>query len=170
MMTLAELLEDKVYREFFTTKPKMPSVHPSRLPWRVYVQRSSGGSWAKKDFHTYVEAFKFLKPRITSIHDATIQSRGVAFDPPVKIVKVVKGGKPVIDPTTKKPKIKRLVWAPVLPELEGRHEWCPYCRRPTVFAWFSRHHAFPKGYEIATPYQRCVICGASERLLRAWLR
>jgi hypothetical protein len=165
MITLRELLEDKQYREFFTTRPDPPRVIlPHEMPWRVNIQRQTAGGWARKDFHTYIEAFKFLKPRLKEVHDAAIQSRGVAYHPPFKVVRVVRNGKPVLD-EKKKPVLRRLVWTPKLPGDEEPHIWCTYCRRPTVFRWYSKHHAFPKGYAIETPYQRCCICGASERLV-----
>lgn len=165
MLTLRELLEDKVYREYFTSRPILPAnIHPDLKLWRVYVQRETEGPWAKKEFHDYVQAFKFLKPYLKTCHDATIQSKGIAFAPPFKVVRVVRKGKPVLD-DKQKPVVRRVVWRPLMPTDEQPHRWCPYCRRPTVFAWFAKHHAFPKGYTIATPYQRCVICGASERLV-----
>lgn len=170
MITLSELLADKQYREFFVTKPTMPGlVHQDMKPWRVYVQRESSGPWAKKEFHTYIEAFRFLKPRLKDIHDGTIQSKGIAWSPPHKVVKVMvrdtRGRKVQKQDDRGKPVYRRLVWQPTLPADEEIHQWCTYCRRPTVFRWFSKHHAFPRGYEFTTPYQRCAICGASERLV-----
>lgn len=163
MMTIHELLEDKTYKEFFTTRPQIPQVHPDQIPWRVYVQREANGGWAKKEFALYTAAFKFLKPYLKTCHDAAIQSKGVAYQPPARTVRITKNGKPVM--VDGKPKLRRIVWQPKLPYDEVPHTWCTYCRRPTVFAWFSKHHAFPKGYELVTPYQRCVICGTSERLV-----
>lgn len=168
MITIHELLQDKLYKEFFLTNPIVPAYWPTildRMPWRVYVQRRVDGPWAKKDFHTYKQAFKFLRPWLPKAHDATIQSRGMAYDPPFKVVRITRGGKPVLDERGKQ-KLRRVIWAPTLPLGEEIHVWCTYCRRPTVFRWFSYHHAFPKGYKISTPYQRCVICGTSERVVK----
>lgn len=167
MITIHELLEDKVYREFFTTPPLMP-VHLPEIPsanyWRVYGQRAVDGPWGKREFHTYAAAFRFFKKLKPTLHDGTIQSKGIAWQPPFKVYKVVKGGKPVLDEKGKQV-YRRVTWSMKLPAIEEPHLWCTYCRRPTVFRWFTRHHAFPKGYDIATPYQRCTICGASERLV-----
>jgi hypothetical protein len=165
MLTLRELLADKVYREFFTTPPDMPrNVHPDLRPWRVYVQSEQHGRWAKKDFATYKDAFRFLKPRLKEVYDATIQSRGIAWGPPARVVRVKRNGKILLDEKGKVV-LRRIVWQPILPEAEEPHRWCPYCRRPTVFAWFSRHHAFPRGFEFDLALLRCTICGASERLV-----
>lgn len=164
MLTLRELLADKIYKEFFTTPPEMPVIPvPELQRWRVYVQRETGGKWAKKDFVRYRDAFKFLKPRLREVHDATIQSRGIAFPPPARVVKIRKNGQLLRDDKGKLI-LRRIVWQPILPEAEEPHRWCPYCRRPTVFGWFSKHHAFPPGFEFDLAIQRCTICGISERL------
>lgn len=165
MLTLRELLTDKIYREFFITVPEMPAnLHPSQTPWRVYVQKELHGRWARRDFNQYRDAFKFLKPLLKDAHDATIQSRGIAFSPPARVVKVKRNGQLLRDEKGKVV-LRRIVWQPILPEAEEPHRWCPYCRRPTVFGWFSKHHAFSSGFEFDLALQRCTICGASERLI-----
>jgi len=164
VITLRELLEDKVYREFFTTMPQMPrNLHPDAMPWRVYVQRKMDGPWGKREFHTYKEAFKFLKPHIKTTYNAAIQSKGIQFEAPFKVYRLVKGGKPLLDANGKQ-RYRRVVWVPQLDLTDAPHLWCPYCRRPTVFSWFSKHHAFPKGSVFDLSLRRCAICGASERL------
>jgi hypothetical protein len=80
MITLSELLQDKKFKEYFLDAPRsMPGAGP--LPWRVWAQREVDGSWGKKDFPTYVEAFKFLKPKIGQWHNAALASRAVAYGP-----------------------------------------------------------------------------------------
>lgn len=170
MITLPELLEDKVYRKFFTTPVRLPPQHPLAAPqWRVHVQRESDGRWGHKDFRKYSQAFKFLKPYLKTCHDATIQSRGIAYDPPTRWVRVTRGGKPILIPDPHSgemvPKIKKIDWIPKLPEGEDQHVWCPYCRRPTVFTWFSKHHAFGSSGTFDPSLRRCTICGSSERLV-----
>lgn len=168
MLTLNELLEDKTYREFFLTKPTLAAIPRTAEPWRVYIQTEVDGRWGRKDFWKYGEAFKFLKPRLYDIHDATIQSRGVAFQPPHRIVAITRGGKRVMVRAADGhlyPKTKIVPWKPKLPADEVPHEWCPYCRRPVIIAWFSKHHSF-KGRVFDPGLRRCIICGASELLMR----
>lgn len=163
MLTIHELLEDKTYKEFFLKPPAMPVVYRQQQmkPWRLYVQREADGGWAKKDFATYVETFKAFKKYRPDVHDASITSRAVAFAPPHRFVRikgqyreVVKGGK-----KTKIQVVKLVVWKPKLPPEESAHEWCTYCRRPTIFRYFSRHHAFGKEMSITQEELRCSICG-----------
>lgn len=168
MITLNELLEDKIYKEFLLTRPRLKALPRTSEPWRVYIQLKPDGSWAKKDFWKYGEAFKFLKPRLHEIHDATIQSRGVAFSAPHQVVKITRNGKRVMvrgSDGILRPKTKIVLWRPQLPSDETAHEWCPYCRRPVIIAWFTKHHSF--GNRVFDPgLRRCIICGASELLMR----
>lgn len=183
MITLPELLEDARYRKFFQTPPKMLKPLPGQLPWRVLVQRKSGGPWAKKEVATYADAFRIIRNtrRAGTLHDGTIQSRGIPFGPPQRIVKVTKGGRPVyhlkdgkrvLDADGRPIQVTRTVdwdWRPLLPATEDAHDWCTYCRRPTVFRWFRSHHALrTAGLQgLADPSdRRCSICGAREAFVR----
>lgn len=163
MITIHELLEDKAYKEFFLRRPAMPRVYgeQGKLPWRVYVQREADGRWAKKDLPTYREAFEFFKKWRDNMHDGAIASRPVAFAPPNKLVRV-KGKYQVGSDGVNRQVTIPVIWKPKLPAEETFHEWCPYCRRPTIFKWFSSHHAFPKGEAFDTAARRCTICGIRE--------
>ena len=163
MLTIHELLQDKQYREFFLNAPPMPTVYrvQQMSPWRVYIQREADGAWAKKDLPTYREAFQLFKRYKPDIHDAAICSRAVAFPPPHRLVRikgqyreVVRRGKKETVQVT-----KLVVWKPRLPVDETAHHWCTYCRRPTVFRYFSKHHAFEKDMGITQDELRCTICG-----------
>lgn len=171
MIRLIELLDDKRYREYFLKVPALPQVKRIAPPWRLYVQRETDGPWARKEFNTYREAFQNLKSRyLKESHDACIQSKGTAFDPPYRIVKVTRGG--IVQMTkgpNPQPITRVVIWKPQLPPDETAHRWCPYCRRPTIFGWFSHHHAFPRGTTLAydPSLKRCTICGASENLVMA---
>lgn len=144
----------------------MPTVYRQRqmTPWRVYIQREADGGWAKKDLPTYREAFELFKRYRPTIHDAAINSRSVAFAPPHRLVRIKgkyrevvrKGKKQTVQVT------KLVVWKPKLPPEEGPHLWCTYCRRPTVFRYFSIHHAFGKTMPISQEHLRCSICGIRE--------
>lgn len=160
MITIHELLEDKTYKAFFLSKPLMPTVYAARgkLPWRLYVQLEADGRWSKKDLPSYSEAFKLFKKYRDDAHDAAIVSRPVAFAPPNRLVRV-RGQYLIGSDGVKRQVIKPVVWKPKLPGDEVIHEWCCYCRRPTIFRWFSRHHAFPKGETFDIGARRCTICG-----------
>lgn len=174
MLTIHELLEDKQYKEFFLKQPQMPPIYrqQQKSPWRVYIQRELDGPWAKKDLPSYTEAFKLFKRYKPDIHDAAICSRAVAFAPPYRFVRI-KGQYREVVRKGKKEKVqvtKLVVWKPQLPQEESPHRWCTYCRRPTVFRYFSRHHAFGKEMSISQADLRCTICGIREdgmpRLIR----
>lgn len=172
MITIRELLEDPTYRQFLQTKPKLPkgSTDPELMkspPWVVYVQKQSGGGWAKKEFWKYSEAFNFLKQMLRAgIHDGTINNRRNDTLPPSRWVRIkgkfVRGSDGVLRQAT-----REVVWKPKIPADEEFHTWCKFCRRPTVFKYFRRHKAF-----IGTPMEdfmdptipRCCICGASSRI------
>ena len=161
MMTIHELLEDKTYREWFLKPPPMPVVYKQigAQPWRVYLQIDE--RWRKKDAGTYREAFGIFKDYKHLARDAAIVSKSVAFSPPHRMARI--RGKYVIDKRTgKKVQVTKLVvWSPKVPMDEAEmHTWCPYCRRPTVFKYFSRHHAFT-GFNTLNlnTTMRCTICG-----------
>lgn len=168
MITLPELLKDPRYKKFFCTVPKQG---PSAMNWRIYVQRKVDGPWARRDYAKYSEAFKRIKRELEAgnLHDGTIQSRGIAYAPPERIVKVTKGGRPILvkNPSTGQliPKTAVVVWRPKLMPEDEQHIWCVYCRRPTVFKWFLNHHALrnsPVAGCIDPADRRCTICGARE--------
>lgn len=182
MITLNELLEDPIYREFFRTVPKTVKAKPGQLPWRVYIQRDVDGPWAKKELETYADAFRLIaKYRANNrLHDGAIQSRGIAFAPPQRVARLTQNGKPVfhvkdgkrvLGPDGKPVRKTVLVdWKPRLEAADEAHEWCTYCRRPTVVRWFRSHHSL-RGTAVEglvdPADRRCTICGAREDLLRA---
>lgn len=173
MITLVELLDDPRYKKFFTTIPKVnPAIAAN---WRLYIQRKADGPWARKDYSDYADAFrKFAKElKRGAVHDGTIQSRGIAYSPPQRIVAVTSGGRPVYIKDSKGSRIQKtavVVWRPRLPAEEEAHSWCTYCRRPTVFKWFLAHHALNKSpvAKLVDPAdRRCTICGAREEFIRS---
>lgn len=174
MITLPELLDDKRYREFFSRVPKQG---PTPMNWRIYVQRKSEGPWAKKDFASYADAFRRIAKELKEgrLHDGTIQSRGIAYAPPERIVRVTKNGRPVLVKDSKGNLVDKtaiVVWRPKLPADEEEHHWCTYCRRPTVFRWFAAHHTLrnsPVTGCIDPTDRRCTICGGREEFIRSTL-
>lgn len=172
MITLPEMLKDKRFKEFFCSVPKQPA--NAKNNWRVYVQRKSDGNWARKDFDRYADAFRLVAKQLKAgnLHDGTIQSRGIAYAPPQRIVAVVRGGKPVYQVRKDGKRIQKtavVIWKPKLAADEEPHTWCTYCRRPTVFRWFNSHHSF-RGTVLEgllnPADMRCLICGGREEFIR----
>ncbi len=167
MITIHELLEDPVYKAYFCKVPNGRLLNPHHRPWRVFIQKKDG-KWGKKDFAKYSDAFKFLKKWLPHCHDAAIMSKARRYDPPTRFVALKKHGKPLYvmgSDGVKRRKTKMVVWQPKLFAGDEHHDWCPYCRRPTIRAWFSKHHNFPSGI-YNTSELRCVICGAPEGFVR----
>lgn len=172
-----ELLEDPTFRKFVVTKPDLPPAASigGRLPWRLWVQREAGGRWAKKDFTSYGEAARALKSYLKTAHDLALGSRSVAFKIPGRWVNLSKGGQPVYLRDAKNQivvrdgvKVRKQKF--VAMSLPPGHAWCIYCRRPTVFTWFSRHHAFSKELQdlFRRDEERCTICGITENNPHDW--
>jgi hypothetical protein len=180
MITMQELLEDKKFREFMTTKPKVPvsAQHSILSPmWVVYVRLHPNQAWKRRSFERYSEAFKFMKVCLgKSVHDLAIHNKRVAFDPPRKLVRIK--GKFVTGPDgVQRQATKFIDWQPKLLGVEETHEWCMYCRRPTVFKRYSKHPAIQKDrpaslwdIPLDDSVRRCCICGCSERIAIPWQR
>jgi len=167
MLTIHELLKDPAYRAYFLRVPALPAHYTEeKKPWKLYVQlKADPRVWRSKRFGTYAAAFAYFKKNREKIYDAAINCPAMQHQPPNKIVKV-KGklfkGKPVT---------RMIVWKPKMPidEFED-HFWCGFCRRPTVFRRVTTHHALPLsklgGLPIDPELMRCVICGASENIVK----
>jgi hypothetical protein len=172
MIVISELLDDKTYRQWFLTKPKMPTAPRLAPPWRLYVQLERGSHWRKKDCWSYAEAVKaFAQLRKRGLHDAAITCRPIAWEPPTRVVKI-KGQFHTGADGVKRPVTKEIVWKVRLPAGEDHHLWCPYCRRPTVFRTFTSHHAFTGANKaLMDPGAvRCTICGIRQEGLGSWAR
>lgn len=163
---MSELLKDPTYRKFLETKPSTPRVSrdPKVVkspPWVVYVQKEANGSWGKKEFWKYSEAFHFFKIWMRrGAHDATINNKRVPTNPPSRLVRIK--GKFVVGSDGKsRQATKYLVWKPPLQPEDEVHHWCKYCRRPTVFKYFTKHKRLGR---VDATVRRCCICGASERI------
>lgn len=177
-MTINELLEDQQFKKYFLTVPKLPPVPRTSPPWRLYV-KDHDGLWRKRDFDKYSEAVK-LFARLRSagkVQDAAVTCRPVAFGPPTRTVKLTKNGKPLMVKTSRGAMIQATKdinwsWAKLLSGDDESHNWCPYCRRPTIFTWFSQHHAIVGAHRsyMDTSARRCTICGIRLEGIGAWAR
>lgn len=137
-MRLLNLLKnDPIYKGWFQ-KPPAPFkvfVPTQNRPWRVFVQEKANGKWVKIDTPGYAQAYTQVKARLRDSWDLTIHSCPQAWNPPV--VKI--GKKRFYNP------------------MPLGHNWCSFCRRPTVFRRFKRHHNIPCA--ISSEEKRCNICG-----------
>lgn len=164
LITIKELLRDKQYREYFLKPPTLPEHYtPDKLPWKLLILKKGETKWRSKRFGTYKEAFDALKTLLPTIENAAINCPALGFMPPMQTFRV--RGK--IDPKTKKPKLVTKVWKPRLTSDMGDHHWCPYCRRPSIFRYATLARASSGGRIIppGEPVLRCIICGASERVV-----
>jgi hypothetical protein len=182
LITLPELLDDPMYRKFFLTVPKVYKPLPGGKPWRAFIRQRPDGPWAKKEFERYAEAFDLIKKyrKLGKLYDGAIQSRSIAYGPPERVARVVKGGKPVYHTRDGKrilgadgkpiQKTVTIAWRPKLEATEEAHLWCTFCRRPTVFKWFLSHHMV-KTWNlhglVDVGDRRCTICGAKEEFVQS---
>jgi hypothetical protein len=160
---MSELLKDKVFKEFMLTKPKVPRVmkRMGGTPWVVYVQQEVDGPWGKKEFETYGPAFQFFKAWLKrGAHDLAINNRRIGFDPPLRFARI-RGKYITGSDGVRRQATKAIPWKPRLDSGDPDHKWCRYCRRPTIFKYYSKH----KRLTMVDPtVRRCCICGASERI------
>jgi hypothetical protein len=149
-----ELLEDKVFKAWFNRIPKTqppPSLHrPPKPAWVVYVQRERDGGWARARFHKYTEAHRYVSKHYKKVWDLALGCHRRDYGPPLIVVSQ-NGHK------------RNALWRGVP---EG-HQWCGYCRRPTVFRFFSFHHSLGS---VADYEPRCSICGVRAVFLKNWYR
>lgn len=150
LIPLKEQLRDPIFRRWMTKTPRLRNIGSSE-PWCVFVQKSVEGGWARKLFPEYREAYRFIAARINDFPDLTLNSRRQLFKPPIIIGDK---GKPVY-------RLPQLKLAPDAP-----HQWCPYCRRLSIFKPFARHHALPGMLLRYIP--RCMICGIPQQSIRRY--
>lgn len=159
LITIKELLRDPQYRDYFIKAPKLPdhmTNNPAILPWKLYVLKRGENNWRSKRFHTYREAFAGLKKMLPVIDNGAINCPALSFLPPFKNYTIKSTGKQV----TK-------LWQPKIDSDMADHKWCPHCRRPTIFHMAMKPFVSPSGTKIplGEPMMRCMICGASERVV-----
>lgn len=163
LITIKELLADPDFKKFFLAIPKLPDHYtPANLPWKLIVLKPGETVWRSKRFGTYGEAFAGFKKMLPSIENAAINCPPLTFMPPVKRYRV----KGKLDKKKKLLIITKL-WVPPIPGEMEQHLWCPHCRRPSIFR-NATTTVKPKGNFSAMagePAVRCIICGASDRII-----
>lgn len=165
---MSELVRDPLYKRYLQTKPELPPVMRSKKmmsspPWVVYVQKKTDGPWGKKEFWKYSEAFNFLKKALKhGVHDAALNCKRMGFEPPLRFARI-RGKYVVGSDGIRRQATKPVYWTvPVALQLDQPdHYWCMYCRRPTVFKYFTSHKRLKR---VDNTVRRCTICGASERI------
>lgn len=173
MITLRELLQDSAYKQYFLKVPKLPGHYtPESLPWKLMILKVGEKQWRVKKFGTYPEAFEAVKKLLKNpdIFDMVINCPGLDWQPPIRVFKAKVKGK--LDKNNNPVIVTRAqVWKPKIDSDMQPHNWCPYCRRPTVFKYFETHPSMTKqrvgrrGSGVDPTLLRCTICGASERLV-----
>lgn len=128
-------MKDSLFNAWTERVPTLKPNSATSPAWWVYLCRD--GKWKRASLKKYKKALKFLHK--AKYEDFSIHSKRQPFNPPV-----------VRDKTTG----EKSYWR----RFPKDHIWCHYCRRPTVFATFKKHHAVPPIY--CTSYEpRCTICG-----------
>jgi hypothetical protein len=173
MITLRELLDDPAYKAYFLKIPRLPKHYtPDSMPWKLMVLKNGEDQWRVKRFGKYSDAFAALKKLLHNddIYDMVINCPALDFQPPIRVFKVKlkgktdKNGQPIIQQRAE-------VWKPQIQADMPTHYWCPYCRRPTAFGYFTSHKSMTKqrvgnlGANVDPSVMRCYICGASEMLV-----
>lgn len=129
--TFKLLVEHPEYRKFVRTMPTIPANMRQGRPWAVWAI-THNARWRGGLFESYVDAWGATLKAMRNTEkyrDVALVSRRQLFEPP----------------------------RAVIPLIEYPFEWCPRCRRPTMYRPLQRHHAV----EILTlqdPY-RCYFCG-----------
>jgi len=147
---LKKLMKDPIFRKWMA---QVPSGFLGQTRWRVWVKRKKKGPWGKIDFATYPEAYRWMAKNLSEYHDMAIHSLARLHRPPRTRVKT---GTTAQGLDTYRYKD----W-----QLPAGHGWCGLCRRPVVFAYFSKHHFWThvgKPWVLDGATRLCPICGGRE--------
>lgn len=142
-ITLKHLLKnDELYRKWFARTPRLPKVTTGD-PWRLFIQKNENGAWSYRDYRDYANAYAALRTLLPKTHDAALNCKRVGYPP----LKLKADGK--------------VTWWP----RPTYHEWCPYCRRPTIFRKMKQH-PLHKQYKFFDPPQvMCSICSVRQEFV-----
>lgn len=151
--SLHTLLEDPVFRTYMKTPPRLPPSLSHGNPWAVWA-RTTAGRWRGGQFETYASAWAVTVKamRNPTVQDVSLVSRRRLFDPPVEIQEYKVRMK-----LTGLIQVRYRERYPLAHLIDWPYEWCPRCRRPSMFELFTKHHAVPTMIDSCKP--RCVFCG-----------
>lgn len=157
MLTMRNFLKDPIYRKWFTKEPYLAPHLGNGKPWWLYLQEQEEGKWRRAALSTYKQGFVWIQKHLKEVYDFSLTSKRRTYLPPVY--------RPVDDEGN--PARDRAYWS----NYPSYHNWCPYCRRPTVFAQFERHHADTEyhRYMTDTSEPRCYICGIRASAVKPWM-
>lgn len=137
--TLSSLLDDDIYRKYARTVPRIPANLSAGNPWAVWAI-TRDGRWRGGQFPTYADGWRVVVKAIRNpaVADVSIVSRRKLFLEPAELAHLV------------------------LPP----YDWCPRCRRPTMYELYDRHHAIPKHIPCDPEKPRCLYCGLARQEIR----
>ena len=164
-ITIRELLKDEEYKKYFLTVPRLPEHYKGTKPWKLLVRLKGESKWRAKRFETYKEAVIALKKYLPKAEDVVINCPPLGFRPPLKNVRL-KGQYSLVR-GKKVPVFRTVIWKPKLEDDHGRHTWCSYCRRPTIFKVLAAriHTINGDAALLSEPRLRCTICSSSETIV-----
>lgn len=163
MITIQELLRDPQYRAYFRKVPRLPEHYSEEsLPWKLIILKPNESVWRSKRFGTYADAFAGLKKVLPNIVNGAINCPPLGFMPPTRTVRL----KNQYDKKNRQV-VKTLLWKPQISSDMEQHNWCSHCRRPTLFRSAILSRPQKNGFHTikGEPALRCIMCGASERIL-----
>lgn len=159
--TMHELLDDPIYRAYVKRVPQttvkgrpLPALTTGN-PWQIWA-RTNDGKWKTGQFATYRDAWLIVVKGIRNVNvaDVALVSRRVFFGPPGHWEKYH-----ARNPRTGVSEVYER-WV-IDYHWDTGLEWCPRCRRPSMFRRLNpSHHALRRQPTLTDddPF-RCVFCG-----------
>jgi hypothetical protein len=139
------LAHDPIFKEWFTQKPALSTfVPPNSRPWRLFLQGEAQAPWIRTDYISYAKAFEALRENLPNVWDLALHCKPQGHAAPI----VVAGKKRYYYP------------------LPMGHEWCMFCRRPTIFRRYKKHRNLK--YPVNPEEKRCNICGARAENMKVY--
>jgi hypothetical protein len=145
------------FKEYAETPPKIYKAQRALDGplWWVYVQLEEGTRWRRVGTRLWKEGMELVQAKTPFDWAITSKRRGylvptyTKINPQTKIPYKVKVGNEVVD------KQFRMKMPP-------GHQWCRWCRRPTLFLYFAKHHSFVNAKAYDPTRRRCLICGGAQ--------
>lgn len=156
-LTLRDLLQDEVYRAWFSKNPPLLPVQRHGRPWWIYLKMPQQ-PWQRAQTKQYRQAYKVVQKYLNKANDIVIVSRRRPYNPPTYWPRREDGTR----------NVQKAYWS----NYPSDHAWCPYCRRPTTFVTVKNHHAVSASDLTFTPepQARCRVCGIRKVSIEPWAR